>query len=293
MSIPATNRTYRRTTDGKSIELLEEPLQQDLKANEALIKIHAVSLNFRDIAMISGRYPVEVINQGVPCSDAAATVVAVGSEVTKVKVGDYVTPSFQTNYITGTEKHISFSALGGDVDGVLREYAVFNADIFTKVPEHLSYEEAATIACAGVTAWTSLDMGRTLKADSALMQGAGGVSMFALILCVAAGIKPIITSSSDAKLEDIKKLGSAENPVIGINYSTNPDWDVEARNLTGGLGVDIVINNVGATAMYKSINALVNRSGTISLVGFLGGIPDPSEMPDCVNPVMQKAAKLQ
>lgn len=185
------------------------------------------------------------------------------------------------------------AALGGDVDGVLREYAVFEADVLTKLPEQLSYEEASNIACAGVTAWTALDMNRQLKADSALMQGAGGVSMFALILCVAAGIKPIITSSSDDKLREIKKLGSQENPVIGINYSTHPDWDVEARKLTDDLGVDVVVNNVAATAMEKSINVLVRRGGTISLVGFLGGIPDQSEMPDCVIPIMKKGAKSQ
>lgn len=293
MSLPSTNRTYRRTADGKSIELLEEPLNQKLGPNEALIKVHAVSLNFRDIAMISDRYPVEVIKQGVPCSDAAATVVAVGSDVSKVKIGDYVTPSFQTNYITGTERHNSLSALGGDVDGVLREYAVFNADILTKLPEHLSHEEAATIACAGVTAWTALDMGRSLKAESALMQGAGGVSMFALILCLAAGIKPIITSSSDDKLKEIKKLSAEDNPIIGINYSTHPDWDVEATRLTDGLGVDVVVNNIGSTAMEKSINALVSRGGTVSLVGFLGGMPDQSEVFDCVIPVMKKKAKVQ
>jgi NADPH:quinone reductase-like Zn-dependent oxidoreductase len=228
MTLPTTHRVYRRTSDGKSIELLEEPLSHDLKPNQALIKIHAVSLNYRDIAMLNGTYPVEVINQGVPCSDAAATVVAVGSTVEKVKVGDYVTPSFQTNFVTGTEKHAVYSALGGDIDGVLREYAVFDVDILTKVPEHLSYEEASTIACAGVTAWTSLDMGRSLKADSALMQGTGGVSMFALVICVAAGITPIMTSSSDEKLEQVKRLGSRENPVLGINSSTHPDWDVEA-----------------------------------------------------------------
>jgi NADPH:quinone reductase-like Zn-dependent oxidoreductase len=268
-------------------------LSHDLKPHEALIKIHAVSLNFRDLAMISNRYPVDVIKQGVPCSDAAATVVAVGSAVENVEAGDYVTPSFQTNFVTGTEKHDDSLALGGDVDGVLREYAVFDAKILTKVPEHLSYEEASTIACAGVTAWTALDMGRPLKAESALMQGAGGVSMFALILCVAAGIKPIITSSSDNKLNEIKRLGSGDNPVIGINYSRQPDWDVEARRLTDGLGVDVVVNNVGATAMEKSINALVKRNGTISLVGFLGGAPEQSEMPDCVIPVMKKTAKTQ
>jgi NADPH:quinone reductase-like Zn-dependent oxidoreductase len=293
MTLPTTHRVYRRTSDGKSIELLEEPLSHDLKPNQALIKIHAVSLNYRDIAMLNGTYPVKVINQGVPCSDAAATVVAVGSTVEKVKVGDYVTPSFQTNFVTGTEKHAVYSALGGDVDGVLREYAVFDVDILTKVPEHLSYEEASTIACAGVTAWTSLDMGRSLKADSALMQGTGGVSMFALVICVAAGITPIMTSSSDEKLEQVKRLGSRENPVLGINYSTHPDWDVEAMKLTDGLGVDVVVNNVGYSAMEKSINALVRRQGTISLVGFLGGMPEQKDMPDTVIPLMKKQAKMQ
>jgi NADPH:quinone reductase-like Zn-dependent oxidoreductase len=293
MTLPTTNKVYRRTSDGKSIELLEEPLSHDLKPNQALIKIHAVSLNFRDIAMLSGQYPVEVIKQGVPCSDAAATIVAVGSAVNQFKIGDYVTPSFQTNFVTGTEKHASMSALGGDVDGVLREYAVFDTEVLTKVPEHLSYEEASTIACAGVTAWTALDMGRSLKADSALMQGTGGVSMFGLILCLAAGIKPIMTSSSDAKLAEVKKLGSQENPVLGINYSTHPDWDVEAKKLTDGLGVDVVVNNVGYAAMEKSIEVLVRRHGIISLVGFLGGMPEQKDMPDCVIPLMKKSGRMQ
>ena len=177
MSIPTTSRTYRRTVDGKSIELLEEPLSHKLDPTEALLKIHAVSLNFRDIAMINGRYPVEVIKQGIPCSDAAATVVAVGSSVTTVKIGDYVTPGFNNNIIDGTEKHVGAKALGGDVDGVLREYAVFDQKVLTKVPEHLSYEEASTIACAGVTAWSALDMGRSLEAESALMQGTGESSI--------------------------------------------------------------------------------------------------------------------
>ena len=293
MSLPTTHKVYRRTSDGTSVELLEEPLSHDLKPGQALLKIHAVSLNFRDIAMLSGRYPVPVIQQGVPCSDAAATVVAVGSAVDKVKIGDYVIPSFQTNYITGNEKHEAMSALGGDVDGVLREYAVFDVEVLTKVPEHLSYEEASTIPCAGVTAWTALDMERKLKADSALMQGTGGVSMFALIICLAAGIKPIITSSSDDKLNEVKKLGTQENPVFGVNYSTHPDWDVEAKKLTDGLGVDVVINNVGYSAMEKSINVLIRRQGTISLVGFLGGMPEQKNMPDCVIPIMKKSAKTQ
>jgi NADPH:quinone reductase-like Zn-dependent oxidoreductase len=117
------------------------------------------------------------------------------------------------------------------------------------------------------------------------------VSIFALIICVAAGIKPIITSSSDDKLKEIKKLGSQENPVIGIKYGTHPDWNVEAKKLTDGLGVDVVVNNVGITATEKSINVLVRRNGTVSVVGFLGGFPDQSEMPDCIMPLIKKAAK--
>jgi NADPH:quinone reductase-like Zn-dependent oxidoreductase len=293
MTLPTTHRVYRRTSDGKSIELLEKPLSHDLKPNQALIKIHAVSLNYRDIAMLNSTYPVEVTKQGIPCSDAATTIVAVGSAVEKVKVGDYVTPSFVNNFLTGPgkQKHDDPLALGGDVDGVLREYAVFDAEILTKVPGHLSYEEASTIACAGVTAWTALDMDRRIPIESALMQGTGGVSMFALIICIAAGIKPVITSSSDEKLKEVMKLGSKENPVLGVNYSTHPDWDVEAKKLTDGLGVDAVVNNVGYSAMEKSLNVLVRRQGTISMVGFLGGMPEQKDMPDLVIPVMMKLAK--
>lgn len=200
-------------------------------------------------------------------------------------------PGFVTNLIDGTERHSRMTALGGDVDGVLREYVVFDQKLLTKIPDHLSHEEASTIPCAGVTAWSALDMGRSLKAESALLQGTGGVSMFAAILCLAAGIKAIITSSSDQKLEDVKKLGTQENAIAGINYRLTPDWDEEAKKLTDGLGVDVVINNVGPASMEKSLSALVVRGGTVSLVGFLGGMSDRSETPDCVLPVMMKGAK--
>lgn len=293
MALPKINRTYRRTFDGKSIELLEEPLPEALEPHQALVKIHAISLNFRDIAMISGRYPMQVNKQGVPCSDAAATVVAVGSAVQRVKVGDFVIPSFLTNILTGAEKHNDTLSLGGSVDGVLREYAIFDAATLTRAPKHLSYEEAATIACAGVTAWNALDIGGSLLPETALMQGTGGVSMFALIICIAAGVKAVITSSSDQKLDEVKKLGSTGNAVIGINYVTHLDWDIEARRVTDGLGVDVVVNNVGATSMEKSLNALVTRGGTISLVGFLSGLPDKTEIPDMILPVMKKSAKIQ
>lgn len=293
MSLPTTSRAFRRTKDGKDIELVEEALPKSLQPTEVLIKVHAVSLNFRDVAMLNGRYPVKVIDQGIPCSDAAATVVAVGSSVDAFKEGDYVAPSFQLDYITGHEKNGKRSALGGDTDGVLREYAIFDQKVLTTVPDHLSFEEAATICCAGTTAWTSLDFDKKTKVESALMQGTGGVSLFALLICVAAGIKPIITSSSDEKLDKVKALGAKEGDVLGINYRTHPDWDEEAKKLTNGLGVDVVVNNVGVTAMEKSFNALRNFGGTISVVGFLGGNADPDKMPDCVMPLLAKSAKTQ
>lgn len=291
MSLPASTRAYRRTEDGKSIELVTEALPKTLGPNEVLLKIHAVSLNFRDIAMISGRYPVEVIDKGVPCSDAAATVVAAGSSVTSFKKDDYVTPSFQLGVVTGQEKHVKAAALGGDADGVLREYAVYEQQYLTKVPQYLSYEEGSTIACAGVTAWTALDMDKKNSVDAALMQGTGGVSLFATLICLAAGITPIVTSSSDEKLEQVKALGTKEHPVLGINYSKTPNWAEEARKLTKDAGVDVVVNNVGITAMNQSFEALCTRSGTISLVGFLGGMPE--NMPDVVMPTMKKGAKVQ
>ncbi|CAJ2499805.1 Uu.00g026580.m01.CDS01 [Anthostomella pinea] len=291
MSPPTTSHTYRRTADATSIELVTENVPQTLKPNEVLLKIHAVSLNFRDIGMLTNRYPIPVIPQGIPCSDASATVLGVGSAVTTFKPGDHVTPAFQMDRITGREKNAPFVALGGDVDGVLRQYAVFEEQVLTKIPSYLSHEEAATIACAGVTAWTALGMGQSHQVDVALMQGTGGVSMFAVLICLAAGIRPIVTSSSDEKLEQVKSLGTKERPVLGINYRTHPDWAAEAQRLTDGKGVDVVINNVGVAAMEQSFDALCSNGGTISLVGFLGGMPE--KMPDCVMPAMMKMAKIQ
>lgn len=292
MSLPKTTRVYRRTQDGKSIELLTEDLPSSLAATQVLLKIHAVTLNSRDVAMIDGHYFVPVTPQGVPCSDAAATVVAVGSSVTGLKEGDYVTPSFMLNYLHSRDKSVKPASLGGDVDGVLREYAIFEQQFLTKIPEHLSYEEGSTIACAGVTAWTSLDFhAKSTAIESALMLGTGGVSMFAVLLCLAAGITPIITSSSDEKLEQVKALGTKDKPVLGFNHRTHAEWAAEVQRLTDNAGVDCIVNNVGYTAMEQSYAALAPRDGTISLVGFLGGLPD--KMPDMVMPTMMKKAKIQ
>lgn len=297
MSLPTLSRTYRRTKDSKSIELVDEPLPNSLQSTEVLIKVHAVSLNYRDVAMLHDTYPGGRIPRGIPCSDAAASVVAVGSAVSNFKPGDRVSPSFFLAFVTGAEHMDTMTALGGDVEGVLSEYAVFDQKVLTKIPQHLSWEEASTICCAGSTAWSALDMpfhkamNTMEKVQTALLQGTGGVSLFALLICLAAGITPIITSSSDEKLAQVQALGSKEGDVLGINYRTHPNWDEEALALTNGLGVDVVINNVGIKAMEQSYNAL-RKTGTISLVGFLGGF-DADKVPDLVTPLLMKQAKVQ
>jgi NADPH:quinone reductase-like Zn-dependent oxidoreductase len=288
MALPTTARVYRRTKDSKDIELSTEPLPKDLAPTQVLIKIHAVSLNFRDVAMINDRYPVPSTPRGIACSDASATVVAIGSDVKDFAIGDNVSPTFRWETDDGV-----IGALGGDVDGVLRDYAIFESEALVKSPGYLTHEEASLIPCAGVTAWTSLaqdDWKKAANVKTALMEGTGGVSLFALLICLAAGITPIITSSSDDKLAGLQRLASPGKEVLTINYRKTPDWAKEALNLTEGKGVDVLINNVGATTMEQSFKAL-KRFGTISLVGFLGGAPE--KMPDVTMQILTKSAHVQ
>jgi NADPH:quinone reductase-like Zn-dependent oxidoreductase len=288
MSLPTSARVYRRTEDGKDIELSTEALPKELAPTQVLIQIHAVSLNFRDVAMLNNRYPAPTDPLGIPCSDAGATVIAVGSSVTDFVAGDHISPTFRWTTEDGVMR-----ALGGDFDGVLRDYAVFESEALVKNPEYLTHEEASLIACAGVTAWTSLAQDDWKKADkvkTALMEGTGGVSLFALLICLAKNITPIITSSSDEKLAGLQKLAPAGKEILTINYRKTPDWAEEALKLTDGQGVDALVNNVGASSMDQNFKAL-KRFGTISLVGFLGGTPD--KMPDVTMQILTKSAHVQ
>ncbi|KAG2164395.1 hypothetical protein VTO58DRAFT_102917 [Aureobasidium pullulans] len=288
MSLPTTARVFRRNEASDNIEQSTESLPKELKPTEVLIQIHAVSLNFRDVAMIHDRYPAPHDHRGIPCSDAGATVVAVGDAVTDFRKGDHVSPTFRWNTPDGEMR-----ALGGDFDGVLRDYAVYESDALVKNPDHLSYEEASTIACAGTTAWTSLaqdDPKKAANIKTALMQGTGGVSLFSLLLCLPLGITPIMTSSSDEKLAGLQKLAKDGQKIHSINYRNTPDWAEEALKLTDGKGVDVLVNNVGTSSMDQSFKAL-KRFGTISLVGFLGGTPD--KMPDVTMAILMKSAHVQ
>ncbi|KAF7958295.1 hypothetical protein EAE96_001846 [Botrytis aclada] len=283
-ALPNTYKAFRRTvgTTPTTLEQTTEEIPATLGPNDVLIKIHAVSLNYRDVAMMHGKYPVKVIDHGVPASDCAAEVLKVGSEVHDFKVGDRVAPIFDNNNLDSTRDEPA--VLGGDIDGVLREYAVFHQDVLYHLPEHLSWEEASTITCTGVTAWNALDMPR--NKGTALLQGTGGVSSFALLLCLGAGIKPIITSSSDKKL-DIAKAAGKVGEVETINYRTYPKWEEETIKLTNGRGVDIVVDNVGPAQAAQSLTALARR-GVLSLVGFLGGFT-MDQIPDFFTPTLQKS----
>ncbi|CCT70915.1 related to zinc-binding oxidoreductase [Fusarium fujikuroi] len=291
MSLPETYRAFRRTTGDfpRTVEPSIETVPRVLGPNDVLIKVHAVSLNFRDVAMLNGIYPMTMEDRGIPCSDAAAEVVAAGSAVEGFVTGDHVSVISDLNNITGSEDEPLYG-LGGDTAGVLREYAVYQDKHLVKLPRHLSWEEAATITIAGVTAWTALDgLTTASKSRSALMQGTGGVSMFALLICLAAGIQPIITSSSDEKLEAVKKL---DPRVRGINYKTTQDQGAEVRRLTDGQGVDFVINNAGPGSVPQDISFLRQRGGTVSLVGFLGGIGGDWQ-PAAIMALMAKSAKIK
>ncbi|UKZ81765.1 hypothetical protein TrVFT333_009538 [Trichoderma virens FT-333] len=280
MAIPETYKTYRRTTGTVPLTINQttETTPKNLGPKDVLLKIHSVSLNYRDIAMLNGAYPAPILENGIPASDAAAEVAAVGSAVQKFKVGDHVSPIFFVNFFTGDELE-PLQGLGGDVEGVLGEYAVFSEDILVRLPEHLSWDEASTIACAGVTAWSSINGLKKLSPDSSyvLLEGTGGVSMFALLLLIDAGIKTIITSSSDAKIAQLQKL----SPLItGINYKTTPDISAEVQRITNGRGAAVVVNNIGPGSIASNIDSLAT-GGSIKVVGFLGGFTgdwNPSEL---------------
>jgi NADPH:quinone reductase-like Zn-dependent oxidoreductase len=204
----------------------------------------------------------------VPLSDGVGVVEAVGPHVTRVKAGDRVAGAFMQTWIDGKpDREKGASALGGAIDGVLSEYRVFHENGLVEVPAHLSDEEAAALPCAGVTAWHALFEAETAKAgDTVLIQGTGGVAIFALQFAKAAGLRPIVISSSDEKLERARELGAAE----GVNYRKEPDWEKPVNKLVPG-GVDYVIELGGAQTVPHSMRA-VRIGGMIALIGILSGV---------------------
>lgn len=263
-----------------------ERAESQPRANEVLVKLHAASLNYRDLMFVRGLYNPRARLPTVPFSDGSGEVVAVGAEVKKWKVGDRVCPIFTQAWIEGSlsldKRRTTLGA--GDLEGVLRQYGTFDERGLIRIPEHLSFDEAATLPCAAVTAWNALVVSGNLKAgDTVLVLGTGGVSVFALQFAKMHGARVIVTSSSDAKIQKAKDLGADET----INYKKTPDWDKEVLALTNGIGVDHVIEVGGAGTLMKSLSAL-RVAGHIALIGVLAGGGDFDS-----RSALMKAARLQ
>jgi NADPH:quinone reductase-like Zn-dependent oxidoreductase len=238
---------------------------------EVLLKMEAASLNYRDVVMArrgygrrSGELPL------VPLSDGAGRVTAVGEGVTRVKVGDLVCPTFCQGWTSGTIREWHWpGTLGGPRDGVMQEYMVLSAEGVVRAPGHYDAVQAATLPCAAVTAWNAVvSQGHVKAGDVVVVQGTGGVSLFALQFAKLHGATVVATSSSDAKLERVKAMGADHL----VNYTSNPDWAKVVREVTGGLGADLVVEVAGT--LDPSVRA-ARMSGTVALIGVLAGPTAP------------------
>lgn len=249
-----------------ALQLIDLP-EPNVGANDVLVKIKANSMNYRELIILGGGYDRNKKLPVIPASDGAGEVVSVGENVIAFKVGDRVASTFFRDWESGkaTETQMN-TALGGGVDGTLAEYVVFPEHGLVKIPEHLSYEEAATLPCAALTAWNCLMSGGLRSGQTVLTLGTGGVSIFALQFAKLFGAKVIITSSSDEKLDRAIALGADAT----INYRTIPEWQDKVRHLTDGTGVDLVVE-VGGEGTFERSLASACLGGYIGVIGVLSG----------------------
>ncbi len=251
-----------------SLSLVERPDPMP-GPRQVLVRVRATSLNYRDLLTVEAQSARAAPKPDlIPLSDGAGEIVAVGPGVSRVKAGDRVAGCFMQKWVGGAiDEAAQASALGGALDGMLTELAVLEEDGVVKLPHHLSFEEGATLPCAGVTAWHALvEIGAIRAGDVVLVQGSGGVSIFALQFARMFGARVIATSSSAAKAERLKKMGAE----AVIDYRATPDWDKEALRLTGGRGVDITVEVGGAGTLPRSFLA-TRLGGRIAVIGLLTG----------------------
>lgn len=254
-------------------------------AGHVLVRVHAFSLNYRDLMVVKGLYNPKLKMPRVPCSDGAGEVIAVGEGVTQWKLGDRVAGIFMQNWLDGAPDSAKVKgALGGDVDGMAASEVVLSQSGIIRIPDHLSYEEAATLPCAALTAWNALfTAADTRPGHTVLIQGTGGVSIFALQLAKLAGARVLGISSSDEKLERAKALGLD----AGLNYHTTPDWEKWALDQTGGEGVDLVVEVGGSGTLPRAIKA-TRPWGVVAQIGVLSSA---SEAVD-VRPILSRQIKI-
>jgi NADPH:quinone reductase-like Zn-dependent oxidoreductase len=269
-----------------SLEFVERPTPTP-GPGEVLVRVHAISFNYRDLMMVKGLYNPKLKLPRIPCSDGAGEVAAVGEGVTHWKPGHRVAGIFMQNWLDGELTAAKArGALGGDIDGMLAEYVVLKQTGLVELPEHLSFQEAATLPCAAVTAWNALEAGKLKPGATVLIQGTGGVSIFALQLARLRGARVLGISSSAEKLERAYTLGLD----AGLNYLDYPDWDRWALDETGGVGVDLVVEVGGLATLPRSLKA-IRIGGTIAQVGVLSGSAEADPLP--IASILHKMARIQ
>jgi NADPH:quinone reductase-like Zn-dependent oxidoreductase len=267
-----------------SLEFVERPTPQP-GPGEVLVRVHAVSINYRDLLMVKGLYNPKMKLPRIPCSDGAGEVAAIGEGVTRWKPGDRVTGIFMQNWLDGPLTPAKAKgALGGDIDGMLAEYVVLRDTGLVRLPEHLSFAEGATLPCAAVTAWNALAAGRLKPGATILILGTGGVSIFALQLARMMGMRVLGISGSAAKLKRARALGLD----AGLNYRETPAWERWAMEQTGGEGVDLVVEVGGVGTLPRSLGA-IRMGGVIAQIGVLAGNAEP--LPLAL--ILHKQARIQ
>ncbi len=268
----------------ESLEFVER-MTPTLGPGEVLVSVRAVSLNFRDLMMVKGLYNPKMRLPRIPCSDGAGEVVSVGPGVTAWKPGDRVAGIFMQNWLDGPLTPArAKGALGGDIDGMLADLVVLKESGLVALPEHLSFQEGATLPCAAVTAWNALVAGDVKPGATVLIQGTGGVSIFALQFARLRGARVLGISSSYEKLERASGMGLD----AGLNYRDNPDWDHWALDQTGGEGVDLVVEVGGAGTLERSLKA-IRIGGTVAQVGVLASSSEAFPIPL----ILHKTARIQ
>jgi NADPH:quinone reductase-like Zn-dependent oxidoreductase len=257
-----------------SLELAERS-ERNPGPGEVSVRVRAVSFNYRDLMMVRGLYNPRLKLPRIPCSDGAGEVTAVGQGVTAWKAGDRVAGIFMQNWIDGPPTPAKTKgALGGDIDGMLAESVVLPASGLVAIPDHLSFEEAASLPCAAVTAWNALVAAQLSAGSTVLIQGTGGVSIFALQFARLMGLRVLGISSSKEKLERAQSLGLH----AGLNYRDNPEWDQWALDQTDGEGVDLVVEVGGVGTLPRSVRA-VRMGGMVAQIGVLSGPSEPLPIP--------------